>query len=102
MFLQCNYSDLGTWKKIIIQSQSFFWKQWILKFFLQTANKIQGSTMQPMKALKPFELTWPLWKQPINLWMLLVRLQQKQKTREKNLLWLANLLSSAPVRVVAL
>ena len=52
MFLQCNYSDRGTWKKII-QSQSFFWKQWILKFFLQTANKIQGSTIQPMKTLKP-------------------------------------------------
>ena len=52
MFLQCNYSDRGTWKKIIPITK-FFWKQWILKFFLQTANKIQGSTMQPMKTLKP-------------------------------------------------
>ena len=51
MFLRCNYSDRGTWKKII-QSQSFFWKQWILKFFLQTANNIQDSTIQPMKTFK--------------------------------------------------
>ena len=52
MFLQCNYSDRGTWKKII-QSQSFFGNNGFSSFFLQTANKIQGSTMQLMKTLKP-------------------------------------------------
>ena len=44
------------------------------KFFLQT-NKIKGSTMQSFKTLKPFELTWPLKKQPSDSWILLVRLQ---------------------------
>ena len=45
-------------------------------FFCRWTNKIQGSTMQPLKTSKPFELTWPLRKQPSNLWMLLVRLQK--------------------------
>ena len=80
MFLQCNYSDRGTqWKKII-QSQRFL-ETIDSQVFLQTAYKIQGSTMQPMKTLKPFELTCPLWKQPINLWMLLVRLQKNLRKK---------------------
>ena len=32
--------------------------------------------MQPFKIWKPFKLTWPLRKQPLNLWLLLVRLQK--------------------------
>ena len=35
--------------------------------------------MQPLKTLKPFELAWPLRKQPSNLWMLLVRFQEKKE-----------------------
>lgn len=31
--------------------------------------------MQSFKTLKPFELTWPLKKQPSDSWILLVRLQ---------------------------
>ena len=42
-------------------------------FFSKLTNKIQGSTMQllktGLKTLKPFELTWPLRKQPSNSWM---------------------------------
>ena len=32
--------------------------------------------MQLLKTLKPLEHTWPLRKQPLNLWMLLVHLQK--------------------------
>ena len=70
--------------------------------FCKRINKIQGSSMQPMKTLKPFEHTWPLRKQPSNLWMLLARLRNTltifyfQKT-----LWLDNILWSAPVQVAA-
>ena len=39
-------------------------------------NKIQASTMQPLKTLKTWP-TGPLRKQPSNLWMLLVRLRKK-------------------------
>ena len=52
-----------------LSNHNIFWKQKILKFFCKQTNKIQGSTMQP------FELTWPLSKQPSNSWMLLVHLQ---------------------------
>ena len=41
-------------------------------FSCKWTNKIQGSTMQLMKNLKLFELTWLLRKQPSNLWMSLV------------------------------
>ena len=37
-------------------------------FFCNRTNKIQGSTMQLLKTLKPFDLTWSLGKQPSNLW----------------------------------
>ena len=76
----------GTWKKIIQPKRT---------------SKIQASAMQPLKTLKPFEITWHLRKQPSNLRMLLVRSQEKnfriccfQKT-----LWLDDLLPSAPVAV---
>ena len=42
--LQCDYSNRGTWKKII-QSRRFFWKQKILKFICKRTNDIQGSTI---------------------------------------------------------
>ena len=54
--------------------------------------------MQPLKTLKPFELTWPPRKQPSNFWLCLVRLQRTlrifcyQKT-----LWLGNPLPSVSV-----
>jgi len=35
--------------------------------------------MQPLKTLKPFELAWRLRKKPSNLWMLLVRFQEKKE-----------------------
>ena len=44
--------------------------------FCKCTNKIQDSTMQPLKTFKPFERIWPLRKQLSNLWMLLVRLQK--------------------------
>ena len=59
-------------------NHNFFWKQKILKFFCKRTNKIQGSTMQSLKTLKPFEVTSPLRKQTSNLWMLLVCLQKKK------------------------
>ena len=47
-----------------LSNHNDFWKQKILIFFGKGTNKIQGSTNQP---LKPFDLTWPLRKQPSNL-----------------------------------
>ena len=41
---------------------TFFKKQKIPKFFCKRINKIQGSTIQPLKTLKPCELTWPCRK----------------------------------------
>ena len=69
-------------------------------FFAKRISKIEASAMQPLKTLKPFEITWRLRKQPSNLRMLLV-------ARKKNLriccfqktLWLDDLLPSAPVAV---
>ena len=51
-------------------------------FFLQMVqwHSRFNYTTVAWKTLKPFELTWPLWKQPQNLWFLLVCL--KKKTRE--------------------
>ena len=45
-----------------------FGKQKVLKLFCKWTNKIQDSTMQPLKTLKPFKHTWPLRKQPLNSW----------------------------------
>ena len=63
-----------------IQSQRFLKTKdsevFFFFFFCRWTNIIQGSTMQPLKTSKSFELTWPLRKQPSNLWMLLVRLQK--------------------------
>ena len=47
-----------------------------LKYFGKQTNESQGSTMQPMKTLKPFELTYPFRKQLSNLRMLLVHLHK--------------------------
>ena len=44
----------------------FLKKKKILKFFCKRINKMQGSTMQSLKTLKPCELTWPLKKQLSN------------------------------------
>ena len=44
--------------------------------FCKCTNKIQDSAMPRLKTFNPFERTWPLRKQPSNLWMLLVRLQK--------------------------
>ena len=71
------YSKWHTWKKFI-QSQRFL-KAKNSQFFCNWANKTQGSTMQRLKMLKPFELTWRLRKQPSNLWMLSVHSQKKKK-----------------------
>ena len=56
--------------------KTFFQKQKILKFFSQWTNNIQEFNMQPLKALKPFEFTRALNKQPPNLPMLLIPLQK--------------------------
>ena len=58
---------------------TFFWKQKIQVFWKRT-NKIQGSTMQPLRTIKPFELAWRLRKKHSNLWMLSVRLQKYLRT----------------------
>ena len=73
--------------------------------FLQKTNKIRGSTMQPLKTLKPFEPTWPLRKQPWNSWNFIGPFARKtwESFVFKNFkVWLDNLHPSAPVRVVAL
>ena len=44
------------------------------RFLAKWTNKVENSAMQPLKTLKPFDLTWPLWKQPSNLWILFLRL----------------------------
>ena len=81
----------------------FFVKQKILKFFGKRANKIQGSTMQPLKTLKLFELTWPLRKRPSNSWMLLVFCKKNLRILNfQKPLWWDNLLPTATIRVVAL
>ena len=56
--LKWDYWNRGTWEKII--HHNIFWRQKILKFFCKWTNKIQGSSVQPLKTLKPFELTWAL------------------------------------------
>ena len=59
-------------------------------FFAKGPIKFRYSTMEPLDTIKLFELTWPLRKQPSNLWMLLVRLQKKLE----NLLWCNNTIFS--------
>ena len=102
--LQCDYLNRGTWKKIIQWQRFFFESNRFSSFLANGPNNIQGSTIQPLKALKPFERTSPPRKEPSNLWMLLFRL--KKKTWEfcfQKTLWLDNLLLSARrVRAVAL
>ena len=49
----------------------------VLFVFANGPNNIQGSTIQPLKTLKPFERTSPPRKEPSNLWMLLFRLKKK-------------------------
>ena len=81
-FLVQNYAWLytvqtlkwDTWKEIV-QSQPFL-KPKIFKIFCKQTDKIHSSTMCPLKTLKAFELTWPLRKQPSNLWILWVPLQK--------------------------
>ena len=79
-----------------------FFESKILNFFF-LANGLIKLTMQLLRTLKPFEVTWPLRKQPSNLWMLFVHLQKNlqffcfQKT-----LWVYNLLPNAMVRVATL
>lgn len=63
-----------TWREIV-QSQPFL-KPGIFKVFCKQTDKIHSSTMCPLKTLKAFELTWPLRKQPSNLWILWVPLQK--------------------------
>ena len=58
-----------------LSNHNFFWKK-NSNFFGKWTNKTQGLTPQPMKTLKPFELTYPLRKQLSNSWMLLVHLQE--------------------------
>ena len=91
-FLQGGHLNWHTWKKIVHSqhllktkdSQVFFF------FFATGPIKFRYSTMEPLDTIKPFELTWPLRKQPSNLWMLLVRLQKKLE----NLLWCNNTIFS--------
>ena len=94
--LQCDYSNQGPWKKIV-QSQRFsifFFTNGPIKF------KINYATVENFK---PFEVDRPLRKQTSNLWMLLVLSQKDLRIFcFQKLVWLDNLLSSAPVRVVAL
>ena len=65
-------------------------KRFSFFFFATGPIKFRYSTMEPLDTIKPFELTWPLRKQPSNLWMLLVRLQKKLE----NLLWCNNTIFS--------
>ena len=53
--LQCDYWNWGTWKKTI--PPHCFLQTKDSQVVLQTDNKIQGSTIQPLTTLKPFELT---------------------------------------------
>ena len=86
----------NTWKKIV-QSERVL-KPKDSQVFCKRTNEIQGSTLRPLKTLKPFELTWPLRKQPLNLWMSLVRLKKTWESFVFRLtLWLDKLLPSVPV-----
>lgn len=52
-------------------------------FFAHGPIQFKNSTMQQLKNLKTFELTctWSFGKQPSNLWILLICLQKKEKSR---------------------
>ena len=69
----------------------------VLFVFANGPNNIQGSTIQPLKTLKPFERTSPPRKESSNLWMLLFRLKKKNsESCFRKTLWLDNLLLRAP------
>ena len=44
-----------------LSNHNVFWKQKIFLFFFKRTNKIQGSTIKPLKTLKSLELTWPVF-----------------------------------------
>ena len=52
-----------------LSNHNIFWKQKILKFLCKQTNKIKVFNYATVENLKPFELNWPLRKQPANLWM---------------------------------
>ena len=58
--LQCDFGHFAEDYPITTISDR---KQKIFKSFCKRANKIQDSTIQPLKTLKPFELIWPLREQ---------------------------------------
>ena len=57
-----NYFNCGTWQTII-QSQRFLKTKDSQFFFWKQTSEIQGSSMQLLRTLKPFEPTRPLRKQ---------------------------------------
>ena len=83
---------------VLGSNHSDFWKQKIFRFVGKWANKFKYSTVQPLKTFKAFELTWPLRKQPSNLWTLLVHLSKNLRIfcHQKSL-WLNNLFPSVMV-----
>ena len=70
----------------------FFENKRFPSFFASGPIKFKVQLCKPVKILEPFELTWPLGRQPSNLCRLLLFLRLR----------LDNLLQSSPVRVVAL
>ena len=85
--LECNYSNCMGHLREDCPITTIFWKHKIREFFWKRTNKIRGSTMQPLKTLKAFELTWPLRKQPSNSWMLLARLQRTWESLFSKNVW---------------
>ena len=64
--------------------------------FADRPIKFKYPTMQPLKCLKPFELTWSLRKQPSNWWMLLhgPHANKAWESCFQKTLWLYNVLPS--------
>lgn len=52
-----------------LSNHNIFWKQKILKFLCKQTNKIKVFNYATVENLKPFELNWPLKKQPSNFWI---------------------------------
>ena len=92
VFLQGGHLNWHIWKKIVHALATLLKTKDSHVFFLFATGpiKFRYSTMQPLNTIKPFELTWPLRKQPSNSWMLLVCLQKKLE----NLLWCNNTIFS--------
>ena len=66
-----------------LSNHNVFWKQKIpIFFFWQTDQWNSSFTYTTVKNFETAELTWPLRKQPSNLWMLLVCKKKKGKTWE--------------------